>query len=182
MRISIAKIAVLGLLISASLTFADPNSGPDAGTKLTKLKVAVVTGDDAGKEVDFIGTRKDAPTVYLLVAADKFDRPLARFMKVLDTDLKKDRADIQIVAIWLADDVAKYKEYLPKAQQSMKFEQTTLGVHPGDVNGPEGFNIHTGAHLTVVIADKQTVVASLGFRSVNDTDVPGIVEKLPKKR
>lgn len=182
MKISFAGVALLGLMVSAAIVSADPNSGPDVGTKLTKLKVAMATGDDAGKEVDVVEARKDAPTVILLVQADKFDRPMARFMKVLDTKLAKDRPDVQLVGIWLTDDVEKSKEYLPKAQQSVKFEQTVLGVHPGDVNGPEGFNIHTGAHITVVVADKQAVVASLGFRSINDTDVPSVIEKLPAKR
>src|SRR5215207_5772027 len=76
---------------------AQVESGPAANSKVEPLKVAVATGDDAGKNVDFADRRKKETTVFIFVQADKWDRPLARFLKVLDQELGKDRADVHVV-------------------------------------------------------------------------------------
>ena len=83
---------------------------------------------------------------------------------------------------WLTDDADKAKEYLPKAQMSLKLERTTFAVHPGDKNGPTGWAVNNDAHLTAVVAVKGQVAASLGYRSVNETDVPAVLKKLPPKK
>ena len=62
-------------------------SGPKAGEKVGELKVFAVAGPVEGKEVDYAAERKDAPTVYLFVNAEKFDRPMARLLKTVDGKL-----------------------------------------------------------------------------------------------
>ena len=52
------------------------------------------------------------------------DRPMARFMRKLDETLLKESEEVYIVAVWLTDDVDKTKGYLPRAQQSLKFQNT----------------------------------------------------------
>ena len=156
-------------------------SGPDRGSKLEPLKVSVVVGDGAGEELDLAARRGGQPTIYLFVQADKWDRPVARFMSTLDKELVKSRSDVAVVAVWLTDDVEKSKEYLPRAQQSINFSQTALTVFPGDKNGPVGWSIHSGAHLTAVVAENSRVVASFGFRSLNETNVPEVLSKLTSK-
>ena len=63
------------------------------------LRLVDVLND--GKELDYAAERKNKPTIFLFVQGDKFDRPVGRFLKVLDTELAKDRADVHIVAVWL---------------------------------------------------------------------------------
>src|SRR5207302_1702303 len=114
------------------------------------------------------------PTIFVFVQADKWDRPVARFLRTLDQDLAKSRNDVQIVAVWLTDDVEQSKAYLPKAQDSLKLAQTTFAVYPGDKNGPAGWGVNPNAHLTAVVAENRKVTASFGYRSINETDVPPV--------
>src|SRR5437899_1618267 len=92
---------------------AQTNSGPDKGSLIEPLKVSAVTGDYAGQELDFAAKRAGKPTVFIFIQADKWDRPVARFLKVLDQELTKDRPDAAGIAVWLTDNVEQTKEYLP---------------------------------------------------------------------
>jgi hypothetical protein len=167
------------MLIAASQARAQLNSGPDPGTDISPLRVAVITGENAGETLDVAQRRGAMPAVYIFIQADKWDRPLARFLRALDDDLRKDRTDIAVIVTWLTDDAEAAKNYLPKAQQSLQLAQTSLAVFLGDKNGPSGWSIHTGAHLTAVIASDSRVVAKFAFRSLNETNVPEVVAKLP---
>src|SRR5438105_1229789 len=65
---------------------ADVESGPKAGEKVPALKAYGVVGSVENKEADFAADRKDAPTIYVFVAAEPGGlpvggRPAARFMK-----------------------------------------------------------------------------------------------------
>jgi len=99
-----------------------------------------------------------------------------------DKELSSDRQDVAVVAVWLTDDVEKTKEYLPRVQQSLNLSQTTLAVHSGDKNGPPGWSINPGAHLTAIVAEDSRVTASFGFRSLNETNVPSVLQKLKPKQ
>lgn len=169
---------VLALAFSPSALVAQVESGPKAGSNLEPLKVVVATGNAVGQELDFTAERKEKSTIFAFVQAETWDRPVARFLSTLDQALAKDRVDVEIIAVWLTDDVAKSKEYLPIAQQSLKLLQTTLTVYPGDKGGPAGWMINTDAHITVVVVQEQKVTASVAFRSVNETDVPSVLKHL----
>lgn len=174
----------LGLLafLATSSVWADVQSGLTADSKVPALKVVAATGDQAGQEADFAAQRKDKPTIYIFVPSDKFDRPMARFIKTVDQTLASQRNDVQIIAVWLPDDVAQSKEYLPRAQNSLNLSQTVLAVHPGGKGGAGDWGINPDAHITVVVAEGGKVSASFGFISVNETNAPAIIEKLKPKQ
>lgn len=177
------SIVFAALLVLNSLSArADVASGPGEGNKLEPLKVAVVAGEYADKELDFVAERKDKPTVFVVVVADKFSRPIARFIKVLDDKLKAERTDVDIVAVWLTDDVAKSKDYLPKAFMSLKTERTAWSVFPGEKTGPNNWGINPDADITVVVSDGTNAKFSKGYRSINETEVPKVFEALPPKK
>src|SRR5262249_10257488 len=106
--------STVALLLTASLAVADVASGPKAGDKAAELKVFAVTGESKDKDINYTELRKDKPTVYVFVQADKWDRPMFRFVKTLD---EKVGDAGQVVAVWLTDDSNKSKEYLPKISQ-----------------------------------------------------------------
>jgi hypothetical protein len=168
------------LVFLPSVVRAQTSSGPSPGNRIEPLKAVVVVGDDVGQEVEFAAKREGKPTIYVFLQADKFDRPVARFLKTLDEELSKERGEAAIVAVWLTDDVEKGKEYLPRVQQSINLSQTTVAVYPGDKNGPTGWSINPGAHLTAVVAHDSKVTASFGYRSLNETNVPEVLAKLKK--
>jgi hypothetical protein len=147
--------------------------------KVSPLKVFAATGPNKGKELDYTRERKDKPTVYAFVQADRWDRPMARFLRGLDEAVRKEGQDAAVIAVWLTDNPDKAKEYLPVAQESLQFQAKVLAVFPGDKAGPEGWGIGD-AHLTVVVVNKGRKAATFDYRSVNETDVPGVHEALKK--
>lgn len=172
--------SLLFLILPSILWGQDVVSGPEANQKVPALKVFDATGTYMNKEVDYSAERKERPTVYLLIAADKWDRPMARFLRQLDESLPLAIKDAYIVAVWLTDDVNKTKEYLPLVQQSLQFEVTALTCYPGEKGGPEGWNINTDAHLTAVVVTKGKVVKSAGYRTIDEKDVAAILSPLKK--
>jgi hypothetical protein len=167
-----------GLFLACAATGQDVDSGPEIGKKIPALKVFDATGPKQDKEVDYAAERKDKPTVYIFVRADKWDRPMARFLRKLDEILLKENEEAYIVAVWLSDDVEKTKGYLPRAQQSLNFQNTALTCFTGEKAGPKDWGINPDAHVTVVVACKSRAAKKLGYRSINETDAPAVQEAL----
>lgn len=154
-----------------------------AADELQPVKVFAVTGSQAGNTVEYVAERKEKPTVYLFVNAATWDRPIARYLKVLDTKIGdgiKGADDARVVAVWLTDDVGKAKEYLPKAQQSLNMARTDWTVFEGSKEGPTGWKIDTTDHLTAVVVRGGKEVARFAYKSTNDTDVPDVINTLKK--
>jgi hypothetical protein len=173
-------LPVLLLLFVMPARGQDVTSGPEKGEQVPELKVFDATGAHKDKEADYAADRKDKPTVYLFVNAEKFDRPMNRFMKGLDAAVKKDFEGAYVVAVWVGEDADKTKELLPRVQQSVQYELTALTLYEGAKEGPKGWNVNADAHLTAVVANKGKVAATFGYQSVNETDVPKVKEALAK--
>jgi hypothetical protein len=176
-------LACLGLVVvlTPGARGAD-ESGPKAGEKVEALKAFGLIGAVENKEADFAAERKDDPTVYLFVQSEHFGRPMARFIKVLDTEIGKGGDEkAAAVAVWLGDKEAtdKNKEYLPRVQMSLKLEKTSIATL-GEKSGPNGWGINPDTHLTVVVAHKGKVVKSFPLTSVNETDVRPVLAELKK--
>ena len=179
--------AALGLALTLTPGLrADIESGPKAGEKVAALKVFGVVGAVEGKEADFAADRKELPTIYVFVAAEegglpKGGRPAGRFLKTLDTEVAKAVDKAAVVAVWLGDKAFdKHKEYLPRINTSLKFENTSLAAFDGEKSGPKDWGVNPDAHLTVVVVHKGKVVKSFAFESVNETDVRPVLAELKK--
>jgi hypothetical protein len=166
--------------VAAGFALADVESGPKNGEKVGELKVFAVVGSVENKEVNYAAERKDAPTVYLFVNAEKFSRPMARFMKELDKKLGDAGDKAAAVAVWVGGEVDKNKDYLPRVNKSLSFDKTALTVFAGDAGGPNGWGVNADAHLTVVVANGGKVMKSFGFVSVNEKDVTAVLDELKK--
>lgn len=184
---ALGVVVSLGIAVVLSQAArADIESGPKAGEKVAALKVYGVVGVVEGKEADLAAERKEQPTIYLFVQAEEGGipvggRPAARFMKVLDTEIAKSVDQAAIVAVWLGDKAFdKHKEYLPRINMSLKFENTSLAAFDGEKNGPKDWAINPDAHLTVVVVNNGKVVKSFALTSVNETDVKPVLEQLKK--
>jgi len=167
----------LFVLLANPLLAQDVTSGPAKGSKVAALKVYDATGLHKEKTIDYVAERKDRPTIYLLLQADKFDRPMNRLMKTLDSQIKKDHPAVYAVAVWLTEDLEKTKELLPRVQQSVAYEATALTCVEGKA-GPGDWMVNADAHITVVVTEKGKVKATFAFLSINETDVKAIVEAL----
>jgi hypothetical protein len=159
---------------------AGVDSGPKVGEKVPALKVYAATGDHEGKDLDYAAARKGKPTVYVFIQSDKWSRPVARFLKALEKQVRKDSNTALVVAVWLTDQQEKTKKYLPVAQQSLQFEATALTLFKGKKAGPKGWGVNEDAHVTAVAANRGKVVARFGYLSVNETDAPKVRAALKK--
>jgi hypothetical protein len=166
--------------LAAPVLAAGVESGPAKGTVVAALKVYDATGPHADKELDYAADRKDKPTVYVFIVAEKWDRPVARFLRKLDGEVQK-HAGAQTVAVWLTDDVDSTKKYLPLAQQSLQFKATALTCYPVAKHTPEGWGINLEAGVTAVVAKQGRVVGSLGFRMATEEDVKSVMEVMGKR-
>jgi len=173
-------IGLVVLLACSVPARGDVASGPAVGEAVKDLKVFAVVGPVEGKDVNYIKERQDAPTVYAFVQSEFWSRPMARFLKTLDMGAKDVDEKAGIVAVWLSEKPDEAKDYLPKAQMSLQFQNTALAVFPGEKSGPEGWAINNDAHLTIVVVNKGKVAASLAYQSVNETDVDKVREALKK--
>ena len=178
---SLRFLTVLSIFLVTSLSWGqDVPSGPDRGKQVPPLKVFDATGPNKDKELDYVAERKQKPTIYLFIQADKWDRPMARFVRKLDEALQKADDDSVVVAVWLTDNPDKAKEYLPIAQQSLQLQKTILTCFPEEKAGPKDWNINVDAHLTAVVTTKGKVASVFGYRSINETDVPAVHDALQK--
>ncbi len=154
------------LLVAVVVTAAD--SGPAAGMPLPPLRAYAVTGEVQNQEVNFVEQRQGRPTLFCFIPADKWSRPTARLLKELDNRLG-DFTDAALVAVWVTDDPAASKDYLPRVQQSLQFGRTALAVSEEGSGGPGEWGINTEVDLTIVAAREGRVLKSFAFQSPNDT-------------
>lgn len=160
----------------------DIESGLKSGEKIPELKAYGLVGDIKDKSADFAKERGDLPTVYLFVNAAKFDRPMARYIKTLDQKAGDAADKVQLVAVWVGGDIDANKTRIPLINQSLKFDRTAMAVYEGELPGPNGWGLNSDAHLTTVIAHKGKVIKSFAYQSVNDQDVPKVIEELKKAK
>ena len=182
---SVTRVFAMFMLlfsIGSTSLLAELVSGPDEGNRLDKLKVFVAAGESVGKELDAVAKRKDKPTIYVFIPSDKFTRPIARFLRGLDEKLKAERPEIDVFAVWLTDEKDKAKEHLPRVQESLKLSRTSWCVFLGEKTGPPEWGINPDADITVIIANGLNVKLSTGYRSINETEIPKVWEKLPPKK
>jgi hypothetical protein len=181
----IYAVAGIMCLMTSAAPAQDLASGPKVGDKVSPLKVFAVTGMQENKELDYATERKEKPTVYVFVKAKEGGipeggRPAGRFLKELDKIVKEASTDAYVVIVWLTDDEQKTKDYLPRINMSLKFENSALTYFQGGLKSPEDWGINTDAHVTAVVAAKGKVAATFGYMSLNETDVPKVQEALKK--
>lgn len=157
----------------------DLETGPAKGTALPTLKVTMVTGEKAGKELD-TAREEYKPVAFIFLRSDRFDRPQARFLSHLDKEIVKAGRERHVLVIWLTDDVEKGKEYLPRVQGSLKLSKTFFSISADGFAGPPDWAINNDCHLSVIIPQAGKVRACFGYRSVNETDVPAVMKAMPE--
>jgi hypothetical protein len=175
-------LCVPALMAFSLVVRGDVTSGPKVGDKVEDFKAFGVVGSIEGKEGSYVAERKGEPTVFVFVQQQHWDRPMARMLKTLDKDAKEANDKAAVVAVWLTDKPDAAKDYLPKAQMSLSFVNTSLGVFEGEKTGPNNWGINTDAHCTVVVTKGGKVVESIALESVNETDAKKVVDALKKAK
>lgn len=175
-------LAVACTLI-ANHAWADVDSGPKVGDKLTALKVQMVQDGKAADAVDVLPEHAEHPTVYVFLSAARFDRPAARYLRGVDEAVQKlQRRDplAGLVIVWLTPEPAAAAERVGRIQQSLKLLAGHWTVFPGAVTGPEGWAVNDAATVTTVLSGGREVSARFGYDSVNETSVPDLDRAIAK--
>lgn len=175
-------LGIVALLTLTLVARADVASGPRGGEKVEDFQAFGVVGSIEGKAGSYVAERKGEPTVFVFVQQEHWSRPMARLLKKLDADAKEANDKVAVVAVWLTDKPDAAKEYLPKAQMSLNFVNTSLAVFEGEKTGPNNWGINADAHCTVVVTKGGKVVESIALDSVNETDAKKVVEALKKAK
>jgi len=173
----LGALAAVGVL-AACVAAGDVDSGPPKGEKVPELKVHALSGPQEGKDLDYPKDRGDKPTIYVVIPAEKWARPVHGFLRTLGTAVKDADESALVVGVWLTDDKEKTKEYLPKI--SKYYDVTALTMYLGEKTGPASWGINTDAAATVVVTAKGKVAARLGYNSINDTVVREVMKEFRK--
>jgi hypothetical protein len=175
-RLGLSATVVLSAM---GVAWADVESGPPVGEKLPALTAQVVTAGQAAEATNLVKDRADHPTVYILLPAEKFDRPGARYVKGIDAavaKLQKVKPNAGLVVVWLTADAAAGTQRVSQIQGSLQLTAGNWAVCP--TTSPEGWGLHERAAVTAVLAVKGKVTARFGYDSVNETDVAKLAELL----
>lgn len=160
----------------------EPSGGLAAGQMLPKLESVVCVGDKAGERVELTAARGNKPTIYIFIQAEHWDRPVARLVRGLDMKITEKVTDGGLVVVWLSNnEVDRFREHLPRVQQSLQLALTTYCVWPGDAFGPTAWGLNRDDHVTVVTARDGRVLGSHRFRSTNEADAAKILADLGVK-
>lgn len=168
----------LTCLIGLALSQID--SGLPPAIPVPALKVHSVTGESLGEQVDFSKSRGDEPTLYFFLASHRWSRPMARLLRELDKEIANRVDGAHICAIWLTSDIEESKQYLPRAQMSLKLENTSLTVFDGNEYGPGEWGINTEKDVTIVLANGGKSIQSHSYVSANETLAKSILDEFEK--
>lgn len=169
-------LAVLANLVFVFAVRADVPSGPAVGHEVGELTVYGVTGDVQNEEVDFVAHREGKTTLYCFIPQEGWARPVARLLKTLDGRIDDVGDDAAIVVVWLTEDPDAAKEYMPRLQQSLQLEHTSLSVCTSDPLGPLEWAVNLDAELTAIVTVDGEVKKTFGFVSANETVADDVIE------
>src|SRR5437588_12086801 len=109
-------LLLASLLLAARCPAQDVDSGPEIGKPVPVLKVFDGTGPNQDKDLDYAAERKEEPTIYVFVQADKWDRPMARFLRKLDEVVVKESVNAFVRAVCLTHHAEKAEQHLAVAR------------------------------------------------------------------
>jgi hypothetical protein len=151
-------------------------SGPQVGEKLPELKVKAFSGPDAGKDIQPVANAKGGPT--LLIFVHKITRPGLKLLRPID-EFAAQKSGLSAHVVWLGEDREKTEEYLKRAEKSLNL-QMPIGIALDGKDGPAAYGLNDKVTITVLIADKNKVVANFALVDPNERDAPKVIASLKK--
>ena len=155
----------------------DVSTGTPVGKTVPLLEAMVCVGENDGQKVELTAKSGKNPTLYFFIQAEHWDRPVARLLRELDQNIKSGVTDGTLVAVWLSNnEVERFREHLPRVQQSLKLAMTIYTVWPGDPFGPPAWAINRDDHVTIITAKDGKTLGRYSFKSTNEGDAKRILK------
>lgn len=147
-------------------------SGPQIGEPLPPLTVQGVFDDQQGKKIDLLAAAQDQPV--LLVFVHQLTRPTAGLSRVLMNfaDQRKDK--VYGAVVFLTDDLTAMQARLARARRAFGGKRP-ITISPDGLEGPGAYGLNRKVSMTVVFADKGTV---LGNHAIIDPSVQADTKKV----
>jgi len=167
MRTRSFLLVVLGALVFINCARADdPRSGPEVGKPASGFEMKVVTGDDAGKTVDYLTRWEKKPV--LLVFVGELDRPAFGLLRQLDKYGRLRQPDgLEVVIVRVteeSDDVVRQTKALYEAYDV----KSPAGFAKDGAKGPPEYGLHEEARMTVLLLDQEHKVRFNAARRAPD--------------
>ena len=135
-------------------------SGPQPGEKLAPLKVRVVIGDNAGKDVDIVSVAKGKPT--FLIFMNKWNEQVAELMRVITLYAEqRDKPPVSAV-VWLTSDASDLEARLERAPPHMP-RNTLVGISLDAPEGPGAYGLNRHVQMTILVADSNVVTSNFAL-------------------
>lgn len=169
------------LLMIASLLLADPcQSGPQPGQRTGPYSALVCVGKERGTQHCYICENADKPVV--IVFARNFSDPLGKLVHKLDQETKKHK-DFELKAwvTFLADNQTALDAKVVAWSKQHATGNIPLAVFE-DEGGPPSYLLNRDADVTVLVANKQRVVANFAFREgeFDARAIEAVLRTMPK--
>jgi hypothetical protein len=136
-------------------------SGPQPGEKLPPLKVRIVIGDNAGKEVDIVSAARGKPT--FLIFMNEWNEQVAELMRVI-TLYAEQRGKPQLIAavVWLTSDPGDLEAKLERARPHMP-RNTPVGISLDGREGPGAYGLNRHVQMTILVSDRNVVTSNFAL-------------------
>jgi hypothetical protein len=136
-------------------------SGPQPGEKLPPLKVRIVIGDNAGKEVDIVSTARGKPT--FLVFMNEWNEQVAELMRVITLYAEqKGKPQLVTAVVWLTSDPSDLGARLERARPHMP-RNTPVGVSLDGPEGPGAYGLNRHVQMTILVCDGNVVASNFAL-------------------
>lgn len=154
-------------------------SGPQVGEKLPGFKVKGVSGDSAGKELDFVKTADGKPIV--LVFVHDVNRISMSFTRTLTTySASRAKDGLHTGVVWLADDVTEAENTIKRVGHALA-KDAPLGISPDGKEGPGSYGLNRTMMLTVLVGKENKVTANFALVQPSlQADLPKIFDEIVK--
>lgn len=177
MRVRPAVVIAVLFLIAMDVSRAEEKtpvfSGPQAGEKLSALKVRLAYGKEAGQMVDLVERAAGKPT--LLVIVNGSNRPAARLTRILMNFAEMHKEKLFAGVVYLDSDLSVAEQRLKRAVSWWKVGPP-VGISIDGAEGPGSYGLNRNVNLTVLVANKGRVTSNFALVQPSETDAPKILK------
>ncbi len=168
---------IVGLGIKQSVAQEQIYSGPQVGEKLSPFKVRGVFDEDAGKDLDFVGSAAGKPIALIFVHdVNRQSISMTRVLSGYTVSRAKDGLATGVV--FLDDDATAAENQLKKMRHALTLE-APLGIFPDGREGPGSYGLNRNVMLTILIGKDGKVTGNFALVQPSlQVDLPKILQSI----
>lgn len=173
-------LTAFALVSTVSLADDPCRSGPQVNQRTGPYAALIAVGPQRGTSHCFICEAGEKPTV--IIFARTLSDSVGKLTHQLDRALAIHKGDnLRIWVTFLSDDPTRTDPKVVEWSKQQATGSIPLGVYNDSV-GPPSYLLSRDADVTVLLSNKQRVVANFAYRlgELNDSAVSGILKTLPR--